>query len=134
RLAKFFAALAVAVNVEGGHDFETFRLETTIREQGHAEMACADEDDWLQAGRAEQIGNHFGQLLYIVPQSPGAELAEVGQVFTQLGGFDPGRFSQGLTGDRADGIALQTLQAAQIDREPINRFARYFRSNGFFQT
>jgi len=65
------------IDIERGHDLETFLLEPAIREQGETHVADAYENYGLQAVGAEQIRDHLGQLLNIITQAARAELAEV---------------------------------------------------------
>ena len=96
RLSGFPVAFTGRVDIESGDDFEAFLLETAIGKQRQAEMAGADEHNWLQPGCAQQIGDHRGQLFDVVSQASRAELAEVSQVFAQLRGLDAGRLGEGL--------------------------------------
>src|SRR5436190_10606870 len=91
-------APASRFHVKGADNFETFLFETFIGKERETEIADADEDDGLKAGGAEQVGDHFAELLDIVTETAGAELAEVGQVFAELGGFDAGGFGESLAG------------------------------------
>ena len=59
RLADFFVALTARVGVKAGDDFKSFLSKTAIRKQREAEMPDADQNDRLQARRAEFIGDFF---------------------------------------------------------------------------
>src|SRR6202034_222437 len=74
-----------------------------------------------------------GQLRDIIAEAAGAELAEIGEVLAQLGGFDARDFGERFTGNRAHGIVLEPREAAQVDGQTINRFARNFWTVRFFQ-
>ncbi len=129
----FLSRLRLGVNVERGDDFKAFLFKTAIGEQREAEIADADEHDRLQAFGAELVGDHLRQLLDIVAEAARAELAEIGEVLAKLGGLDARDLGQRLAGDGADGVVLQPRQAAQINGQTIDRFARNFRAVGFFQ-
>ena len=87
-------------------------------------MPDADKNDRLQPRRAEFLGDLFEKVGDIVAESARAERAEIGEVFAKLGGFYARSFGQRLTGNRADAILVQSREAAQINRETINRFPR----------
>ena len=55
-----FVAAAGGVGVKRGHDLKPFLFKSTVREQRESKIADAYEHDWLQAGRAEDFGNHVG--------------------------------------------------------------------------
>jgi len=133
RSADSFFALAVGFHVESGDDFEAFLFEAFVGKKREAEVADTDENDRLQAGRAEQVGNHFAELLNVVTESASAELAEVSEVFAELSGFDAGGFGEGFAGDGADVVLFETLQATEIDRQAVNCLARNFSSKSFLQ-
>lgn len=99
-----FVAAAGGIVVEGGDDFEAFLLEAAIREERRAEIADADQDDGLKTRRAEQVGDHFAELLDVVAKTARAELAEVGQVFAKLGRLHAGGFGKGFAGDGSNVI------------------------------
>jgi len=109
-----FVAFAGVV-VEGGDDFKAFLFEAFVGEEGKAEVADADEDDGLEAGGAEEVGDHRAELLDVVSEAAGAELAEVGEVFAELGGFDAGGLGEGFAGHGANVVGLEALEAAQIN-------------------
>ncbi len=121
------------VLIECGNNLETFLFETFIQEQRQTEVADTNQNNRLQTIRSQQIGNHFAELLDIVAKTTSAELAEIGQVFTKLSGFYARRLCQCFAGNRADGVILQPLQTAQINRKPINGFARNFWAGWLFQ-
>jgi hypothetical protein len=108
-------------------------LKTAIRKERRAQISHADEDDGLEAARAEQIGNHLRELLYIVAQSTRAELAEISQVFAQLRRLDARNFCQGFAGNRANAIRFQALETTQVNRKTIDRLPGNFRAVRFFQ-
>jgi hypothetical protein len=97
-------------------------------------MPDADQNHRLQTRRAQFLGNFFEKLRDIVTQAARAERAEIGEVFAELGGLDARRFRERLAGNRADAVLMQPREAAQIDREAINRLARDDGTLGFFHT
>src|SRR6185436_14814410 len=95
-LGDALVAGAFWIDVEGGHDLEPFLFEAAVSQKRGAKTADANENDRLQTVCAEQIGDHFGQLLDIVTEAASAELSEVGEVLPQLGGFNASGFGQGF--------------------------------------
>src|SRR5439155_3061407 len=85
-----------------------------------------------EAVRAEQVGDHFGQLLYVVAQPPRAELSEVSEVFAELGRFHAGGRRQRVAGNGADGIRFQSMETTEVNGQAVNRFARNFWTAGSF--
>ena len=113
-------------------DFKTFRTEALIRQQRCAEVAHAHEHDRLQARGAEHLGDHFRELLDLVAQPARAERAEVSEVLAQLRGLHARRARERLAGNRRQPVLLQAEQAAQINRQAINRLARNLGPQVFF--
>src|SRR5450432_361980 len=97
-------------------------------------MPDADQDDRLQMRRAKLLGNFFEKLRDLVAQAARAERAEIREVFAELGGLDAGGLRERLAGNRADAVLMQPREAAQINREAINRLARDDGTFGFFHT
>ena len=122
------------IEIEGGEDLEAFLFEAAILEEGGAEIADADEDHGLESAGAEEIADHLGELIDIVTEAAGAELAEVGEVLAELGGFDAGGAGEGFAADGLYFVFLETLQAAQVDAETIDRLAGDFGSAALLQT
>src|SRR5262249_53625880 len=97
------------------------------------EVSYADENDRLQTGRAQFIGNHFRQLDHIVAEPAGAELPEVSEVFAKLSGFHAGDFGERFAGDGLNFVVPQPRQTTQVNRQPVNRLARNLRSMELLQ-
>ena len=114
-LFDFLVPLALRRGVESGDDFEALFFEAPIGEEGEAEVADADEDDGLEPGGSELVGDFPGELADIVAQAAGAEGAEVGEVLPELGGLDAGGLGERLAGDGADEVLAQPGEAAHID-------------------
>jgi hypothetical protein len=72
-------------------------------------------------------------LLDVVTKTPGAELAEIGEVFAKLSRFNAGGFGEGFAGYGADVVFLKALEAAEVNGQPVNRLARDFSSDWFLQ-
>ena len=68
-----------------------------------------------------------------ITEAAGAELAEVGQVLAELGGFDAGGFGQGFAGDGADVVFLEALEATEVHGQSIDCLARDLSSQCFLQ-
>src|SRR5471032_1098909 len=96
-------------------------------------MPDAYENDRLQPRRAQLLGNFLRQFNHIVAQAARAERAEISEVFAELRGLDAGGLGERLATHRADAVLLEPREAAQINRETINRFARDDGLPGFFQ-
>lgn len=116
------------VGIKSSHDFKTFLFESPIAEEGRPEIAHPDEDDRLQAVGAEQIGNHLRQLVHVVAETPGAELAEIGQVLAELGWLHSGRHRQGLAADRLQAVTFQAVKAPKVEGKTVDRLPGDFRS------
>ena len=113
-------AFAGWLGVEGGDDFEAFASEAAVSEEGAAEMTCADEDDGLEACGAEDVGEFFGESGDGVAEAAGSEVADVGEVFAKLGGFDAGGAGEGDGGDGIDAVGTEALERAVIDGHPVD--------------
>ncbi len=118
------AAAGFGGDVEGGDDFETFFAEAAVAEEGGAEVPDADEDDGLETVVAEDFADGGGEAIDVVAEAAGAELAEVGEVFAELGGFDTGGLGERFGGDGVDVVHLEALEAALVDGESVDRLSR----------
>src|ERR1017187_2445777 len=107
--------------------------KSAIRQQRKTKIADADQNHRLQPRGTEFIGNFGRKFSDVVTEAAGAERAEAGEVFAELRGFDAGGLRQRLAGNRADAILAQPRQAAQVNRETVNRLARDDGTAGFFQ-
>jgi hypothetical protein len=128
RLPGISIPLPIHVQIEGGDDFESFLFEPAVGEQRGTKVAGANQDHGLQTVRAEQIGDHPGELLDVVAQATSAKLAKVGQIFAKLGWFHAGGRGERVTRHGTDAVGLEPLETAQLHRQAINRFARNFRA------
>jgi hypothetical protein len=72
-------------------------------------------------------------LLYIVAQTARAELAEISEVLAQLRRLHSCDFRERFTGYRVNVVGFQTLQAAQVNGQAIDGFARDFGAVRLFQ-
>ena len=131
-LLDFLVTLAAGFGIKGGENFKTFFFKPAIGDERKTQVADADEDDRLQTGGAEFVGNFSGQFVDIVAEAARAECAEVGEIFAELSGLDAGGLGERLAGNRADAVLAQAGEAAQINREAINRFARNDGATSFF--
>ena len=86
-------------------------------------MSDADQNNRLQAGRAKLVRDHLGQFGDVIAKTTRAKLAEIRQVFTKLGWFDPRDFGKGLARNGLNFVVFQPGEAAKINGEPINGFA-----------
>src|SRR5690606_35137279 len=110
-----------------------FLLEPAVGEQGQAEVADAYQNNRLQRSGAEQIRNHDAELLDIVAEPAGSELAKIGEILAQLGGLHARGLGEGFAGNSANFICLQALQAAEVDAQAIDRLAGNLSSDRFLQ-
>ncbi len=124
RLVKILAALATDIFIEAGDDFKTLLGESGIAHERAAQAADADNDDGLEAVGAEGVAESDGEQFDIVAKSAGAEVAEVGKVFAELGGGDAGDLGERFAGDGADAVVVEALEAAEIEGEAVEGFAR----------
>ena len=69
----------------------------------------------------------------VVAESARAELAEVSEVFAELGGLDAGDFGERLTGNGLNIIVPQPRQTPRIYGQAVDRLARNFRAMRFLQ-
>src|SRR5688572_5555134 len=104
--------VARGIHIKGRDDFESFLLETFVGKEGEAKVADANEDDGLEAVGAEEVEDHFAELLDVVSEPARAELAEVSEILAKLSGFHASGFGERFAGDGADVILLKPLQAA----------------------
>jgi hypothetical protein len=65
------------------------------------------------------------QIPDVVAHATDAELAEISQIFSNLGGVQVELFGKRLRRNRADARVVQGVQAAQIDRQAIGRELGY---------
>lgn len=117
---------APRLDVKGRDDLEALLLEAAIGQQRGAEIADTHKDHGLQAVRAEQVGDELGELLDVVAQAAGAELAEVSQVLAKLSGLHARRAREGFARNGGQAVGLQPQQAAQVNGQPVDGFARDF--------
>lgn len=113
-------AFAGWLGVEGGDDFEAFASEAAVSEEGAAEVTCADEDDGLEACGAEDVGEFFGEGGDGIAEAAGSEVADVGEVLAELGGFDAGGAGERDGGDGIDAVGVEALEGAVVDGHPVD--------------
>lgn len=113
-------AFAGWLGVEGGDDFEAFASEAAVSEEGAAEVTCADEDDGLEACGAEDVGEFFGEGGDGIAEAAGSEVADVGEVLAELGGFDAGGAGERDGGDGIDAVGAEALEGAVVDGHPVD--------------
>ena len=107
---------ASAIQIKGGNDFKSFLFEPAIRQQRETEIADANEDDRLQTGCAQFVGNHLGQFRDVISEPARAEMAEIGEVLAQLRRLHAGNLRERLARHGLNIVILQTRKAAQINR------------------
>lgn len=108
-------AFAGWLGVKGGDDFEAFASEAAVSEEGAAEVTGADEDDGLEACGAEDVGEFFGEGGDGIAEAAGSEVADVGEVLAELGGFDAGGAGERDGGDGIDAVGAEALEGAVVD-------------------
>ena len=113
-----------------------FQIHDTRAAPGHRLLPTPTQDDRLQAGGAEFLGNHRKFRDFIVkatrfrkgiPKNATGHLRNLSRVYF------PAAASWRLAAHRADAVLTQSRQAAQIDGETINRLARNLGSSVPFQ-
>ena len=127
-----FQQIPARLNIKRADDPEPLPLEAAIAEQRPAKVAHPHDHHRLKALCAEPFRDHLDQLLHIVTQSARAELPEVREILPQLSGLHTGRLGQHLAGHGVNAVVQQPMQAAQINRQPVNRLAGDFCSRHFF--
>jgi hypothetical protein len=75
----------VGVGVENGGEAEAFAEEAAVGDEGAAEVTGADEEDVPDFVGAEDFAELGDELIDAVADAGVAELAEVGEVFADLG-------------------------------------------------
>ena len=110
------------VGVEGCDDFEAFFFESVVTEECGTEIAGTDEDHRLEVFAAEGFTDGGGEDFHGVAEAAGAELAEISEVFAELGWLDASGAGKRRGAHRVHTIGMQLLQAAMIDRQTIDRF------------
>lgn len=113
-------AFAGWLGIKGGDDFEAFASEAAVSEEGAAEVTCADEDDGLEACGAEDVGEFFGEGGDGIAEAAGSEVADVGEVLAELGGFDAGGAGERDGGDGIDAVGVEALEGAVVDGHPVD--------------
>ena len=122
--AEVTGALSGGVSVESGDDLESFAREAAVSEEGAAEVTSADEDDGLEAGGSENIGEFFGQGGDGIAEAAGSEVADVGEIFPELGGLDAGGAGEGDGGDGVNAVGAEALEGAVVDGHPVDGLFR----------
>ena len=113
-------AFAGWLGIKGGDDFEAFASEAAVSEEGAAEVTGADEDDGLEACGAEDVGEFFGEGGDGIAEAAGSEVADVGEVLAELGGFDAGGAGERDGGDGIDAVGVEALEGAVVDGHPVD--------------
>src|SRR4051812_26531679 len=81
-------ALPFCIHVKGANDLKALLLKSAVTEQRASEISDTNEDHRLQPRRAQEVGNHFRQLLDVVAKPARTELPEVSEVFAKLCGLN----------------------------------------------
>jgi len=96
RQVNVLVAPPFGLDVERRNDLESLLFKSAIRKERQTEIADTDENHRLEARRAELVGNHLRQRGYLITETARAELAEVSEILSELGGFDARDFREGF--------------------------------------
>ncbi len=117
RLRPDALADLLRVGVEDGDDAEAVVGEDVARRDGPAEVARAEQRDVVLAGRPEDLADLRDERLDVVADPALAELAEAGQVATDLGRVDVRVVAELLRGDRLLAHLLGLREDLQVAGE-----------------
>ena len=116
--ARLLADLRAQV-VEQRHDLEALLTEAGIVGEREAEVAGADDRDAQLAIEAEDLAQVTLEIADVVADAADAELAEVGEVLANLRRVQVELLGERLGRDGPDARALELVETAQVDREPV---------------
>src|SRR5262249_4703002 len=102
--------------VEERRNFEPLGSKPRIVRKRQPEVASAHYRQTDAAIEAENLLQMPPQLLDVVPDSPHAELTEVGQVLANLRGVEMELLRQGLRRYRPHSGGIERVQTAQVHR------------------
>src|SRR2546429_1936641 len=118
------------IHVEDGRDAEPLAGEAPVVEQGRAEIAEADECHRPLAIEAEDPLELGLEPRDVVADAANAELAEVGEVLSDLRRVEIEPVRQLLRGHGLDAVLLELQQASGVDRETTDRHLGDLRQAG----
>src|SRR5438445_2719312 len=116
--ARFLTDLRAQV-VEERDDLEAFLPESGIVGEREAEIAGAHDRDAQLAIEAEDLAQMALQVADVIADAAHAELAEVGEILSNLGGVQMELLGERLRRDGLDAGVLERVQAAQVHRQAI---------------
>jgi hypothetical protein len=119
------------LDVDHAGDGKTALAETAVAGQGLAEVTGADDDDRPIVGQAQLAPDLVDEEGDLVADAPSSVAAEVGKVFANLGGIDPGQLGQALAADALEVLVGLLDQDAEVDGKAGNGGLWYPTSNSF---
>ncbi len=120
RHAFNIAARLRGLHVERRHDAEVLLPEAAIAEQGPTQVTDADHGDRPGSIGAQNMTDRGNQLLASVSDAGIAKVAEVGQIFADLGIGQTEQVAQVAGTGGLMAVSHQMLQFPQIQAEPID--------------
>jgi putative hemolysin len=107
-------------DVERGHQLEALLSEALVSQKGPAEVAGANHDHVPGLVGAEDPPKLVDQRPDAVSHARPAELAEVGQVLSHLGGGDLEAVGQAAGGDLLHALGAEVLQLPEVEAQPAD--------------
>ena len=107
-------------DVKGGLQPEARLPKAEILHQRVAQIAHAHNNNAVAAVHPQDMPDLTAQLVYIIPVSLLAELAEAAQVLADLGGRDAHFFPKGAGGNADRTLQMQVIQVAVIAGKAAN--------------
>ena len=117
------------VAIEECDELQALAAEALVARDGLPQVAHAHEHYGPAVGEAEDALDMMQQLLDIVADTLLAELAEVGEIFADLGSGNVDALAELLRGDRENALLQKIVQAAGVERQPADHHIR-----GYVQT
>ena len=108
------------IGVEGGGNPEVLAAEAAVAEQRLSEVAHPDHRHGPRVVRAEDVPHRPDQFFTAVADARVAELPEEAEVLANLGVTEAEQRAQLPRGDRVLAGRDQSLQFAQIERQPAD--------------
>jgi len=105
------------IGVEDGGEAEAFFFEPFIGQECAAEVAGSDEEDVPGPICAEDLADLGDEVIDAVADARVAELAEVGEVFSDLGIGECEAFAELLAGDGSTVVAFEGFELSQVEAE-----------------
>ena len=108
------------IGIERSDNAEALRRKALVPQAGPGPCFRRRPCDRPLPVRAQDVTNLGDQLMAPIPDAGMAEMAEIRQVFANLGVGEAQHFSQLAGADRGSPLADQILQLSQVKAEPTN--------------